>query len=357
MQPINNRVSAAYLKACFGYVFDIIKERNIDTDEVFHQLNLSPIGRSSPNHFLNWLDYRKLLFHLNVSDTIPEVGLLVGERIGLGDLGVLGYASLTPRTFGQSLQLDVDNSNLLGWGMPGLSMRSNKDYTEIHFFSEKITNHAQPLIEQWMTLCHKGTKWKLELNKNFDPNEMQFDVPYPKPNYVNDSIRIFGASKINYSENTCVWRYPRKWNEFVLDSHNPDMESLCRHQLSLLNKIKLAKHDVIISEVIAFILLNSDDGIPDMKNAAKNINMSVSTLRRRLKSGGTTYAKLIDAHRKEKAGQLVGSSQVDLKNIAYQIGYNHTASFHVAFKNWYQSTPKEYREQKRALLEIDKGFN
>lgn len=87
---------------------------------------------------------------------------------------------------------------------------------------------------------------------------------------------------------------------------------------------------------------------PGMAEAARQLNLSVSTLQRRLTAEGTTFQLLKDQLRRDLAILKLSTSREPLARIAAELGFSESAVFQRAFKAWTGSAPGQYRRQTRA---------
>jgi AraC-like DNA-binding protein len=84
---------------------------------------------------------------------------------------------------------------------------------------------------------------------------------------------------------------------------------------------------------------------PTLEELAERTHSSTRTLKRKLAQQGTSYRKLVDELRKERATTLLSSTELPLEKIAAMLGYSDTASLHRSFRRWFHSTPEAYRKQ------------
>lgn len=87
---------------------------------------------------------------------------------------------------------------------------------------------------------------------------------------------------------------------------------------------------------------------PTVVDMASKLNMSVRTLRRRLKDYGTTYQQFKDDLRRDAAARLLRRPELKINAISALLGFDEPSAFHRSFKKWTGMTPGEYRQQ-RAL--------
>lgn len=76
---------------------------------------------------------------------------------------------------------------------------------------------------------------------------------------------------------------------------------------------------------------------------ARTLNMSVSTLQRRLKNEQTSYQQLLDQVRREAAIRFMVDPNLTLTEIAFLCGFSDSATFNRSFKRWQGVTPGDYR--------------
>jgi AraC-like DNA-binding protein len=67
------------------------------------------------------------------------------------------------------------------------------------------------------------------------------------------------------------------------------------------------------------------------------------TLARQLRDEGTTFTNILTEIRREKALHLVRHTNMPLKRVAAELGFNSDASFNMAFKSWTGTAPMKFR--------------
>lgn len=81
--------------------------------------------------------------------------------------------------------------------------------------------------------------------------------------------------------------------------------------------------------------------------AAQLINTSSVTLRRRLRSEGTSFSQILTACQHNEAEKQL-STQMPIKTIALHLGFSDDRAFRRAFKRWSGQAPTEFRSQCKA---------
>ena len=99
-----------------------------------------------------------------------------------------------------------------------------------------------------------------------------------------------------------------------------------------------------ITEMVKWIIKHSlAGGRPDIQTIAREIGMSNRTLQRRLSEEGTSFKSLLTQTRHNQAREYLRDSSLDIKEVAFLIGYEDQNSFYRAFHLWEGDTPSNWR--------------
>jgi AraC-like DNA-binding protein len=85
----------------------------------------------------------------------------------------------------------------------------------------------------------------------------------------------------------------------------------------------------------------------DMERAARELGLSVRSLRRRLHDEGTSYRALTQSVLQKSACSMLRNPALTLQAISHALGFASSMTFHHTFKRWTNLTPTEYRESAR----------
>ncbi|TBR42201.1 AraC family transcriptional regulator [Marinomonas agarivorans] len=98
------------------------------------------------------------------------------------------------------------------------------------------------------------------------------------------------------------------------------------------------------SQVMSMLGRDFSRETPSAEEIANVLNMSVSTMRRRLTEENTSYQKIKDECRKEAAITYMNAPQLSINDIASLMGFDEPSAFFRSFKKWTGMTPGEYRK-------------
>lgn len=101
-----------------------------------------------------------------------------------------------------------------------------------------------------------------------------------------------------------------------------------------------------ITEMIKWIMKRSlTAGRPNIKTVASELGMSGRTLQRRLTDEGTSFKSLLTQVRHEQAREYLADPSLDIKEVAFLIGFEDQNSFYRAFRLWEGDTPSNWRTE------------
>lgn len=82
---------------------------------------------------------------------------------------------------------------------------------------------------------------------------------------------------------------------------------------------------------------------PEFDMIATSLNMTPSTLRRRLDDEGQSFQAIKDHLRRDVAIEYLAHTSKSVAEIAAELGFSEASAFHRAFKKWAGASPGEYR--------------
>ena len=98
-----------------------------------------------------------------------------------------------------------------------------------------------------------------------------------------------------------------------------------------------------LRKVLQMIASDSPRKIHDL---ALECNLSESHLQHLFKQGtGVGLGRLLSEQRMQRAADLLGQTNLSIKEIAWIAGYEHTSSFTRAFERHYREAPRSYRQK------------
>ncbi len=124
-------------------------------------------------------------------------------------------------------------------------------------------------------------------------------------------------------------------------SANPQL-ALINDQIIIETLARLDKNN-IIAQVKTQILKQLPSGKVTDETVADAIYIAQRSLQRKLQKENTTFRSILNEVRKELAQKYLQNSNMNLIDVAFNLGFSEYSSFSRAFKNWTGVTPSAYR--------------
>lgn len=103
------------------------------------------------------------------------------------------------------------------------------------------------------------------------------------------------------------------------------------------------QHSRSVTETVIRIIKRSLTRNPDIQVIAKELGMSDRTLQRRLSGEDTSFQRLLTQAKHEQAKLYLADPLLDIKEVAFLLGYEDPNSFYRAFRLWEGETPANWR--------------
>ncbi len=112
------------------------------------------------------------------------------------------------------------------------------------------------------------------------------------------------------------------------------------------------EEDTTAVQILQYIEEHYNDG--SLAELASSLHYDPSWLSREIKSyTGKTYTELVQEKRMVQASFLLTNTDLNVDEIAYQVGYDNISYFHRLFRKKYDLSPKKYRTANRLTAETE----
>jgi AraC-like DNA-binding protein len=103
-------------------------------------------------------------------------------------------------------------------------------------------------------------------------------------------------------------------------------------------------HRDLVGEVQVILASENPIGVPSAPAVASKLGLKPRTLHRLLVKQGTSFTRLLEAKRYDRAKQLLRDPVAPILSIAWSLGYADASAFSRAFRRWSGMTPNEWRK-------------
>lgn len=168
---------------------------------------------------------------------------------------------------------------------------------------------------------------------------------YPAPPHEWTYEQLFQCDVI-FNQSSCGFSFNTRYLSKPLVRSYQDLQAWLKDTpTDLLNMP--GRETSISSQIKAELLLQFSRGarFAPFEQLCESLHMSPQVTRRRLSEDGSSFQKLKDNIRCDRACQLLKNSELPIDLIADRIGFSEPAALNRAFKKWTGQTPAQYREQ------------
>jgi AraC-like DNA-binding protein len=163
------------------------------------------------------------------------------------------------------------------------------------------------------------------------------------PAHHREYDRVFkGAERFNQSFTGI--EFPRKLLDLPQLHHDPRLYALIHAEARRSIDI-VARGPSHAERLKRYLSARPPGRIPNMVVAARELGMSVRSLRRRLAEEGVSYRALVQARLEEAAIQALQTPGRSVQEAAAATGFSDCTAFHRAFKHWTGVTPAAFQRR------------
>ncbi|HET8850688.1 MAG TPA: AraC family transcriptional regulator [Marinobacter sp.] len=170
----------------------------------------------------------------------------------------------------------------------------------------------------------------------------------PEPGHFHRFRRLVGVPvEFNASQNALVIPV----SQLALPVLFSDEQLAQRSMAECEQALKQLQADAGFACRVRRVIETSHPFPPKLARVASTLFVSERTLKRRLQEEQASFQNLVDQVRLERARDLLGSTGLNLGQIADTLGYADAANFTRAFKRWTGLSPSQFRAREAQPLQ------
>lgn len=273
-------------------------------------------------------------------------GMLSGDKVPNGTFRMMCHSIIHCQTLEKAVYRASDFHEICrGAQIKPLLVRKGRfaritfsptDHADIDF-DNFLSSEPPVRIRTSLSMWHHFISWligsRVELKAAY--------FTFPEPEDADDYDALF-QSEVRFDQHD---------NALVFSASYLD-HPVVQTENSLRGFLKTAPYQLIAmvnndrslkARVVALIGKDFSRELPSADQVASALNLSVSTLRRRLLEEGTSYQKIKDDCRRKAAIGYMNSVQLSINDVAGLMGFDEPSAFFRSFKKWTGQTPGEYR--------------
>ncbi|MCF4763307.1 AraC family transcriptional regulator, partial [Acinetobacter baumannii] len=166
---------------------------------------------------------------------------------------------------------------------------------------------------------------------------------YPRPAHADEYDALFFAPVMQFDAPRTEITFAADYLDLPIRQDEKTLEEFLKAAPAQL-LVKFKNTNSLTSRIREVLKSQIGEEMPTLNDVASMLYLSPQTLRRRLAAEGKSYQGVKDALRRDAAIHLLLNPELTLEDVAQQVGFSETSTFHRAFKKWTGVTPGLYRQ-------------
>ncbi len=268
-----------------------------------------------------------------------DLGLLVGQRTRLADLGLAGQLALCGETVEEGLQQFIQHYNLHDTAATMYLAVSGGYARFVWAIAEPGISNTTHIQLAAMTIAFNfmqdlcGAGWLPTV----------VTVASRSPANSQPCHRYFRAP-VRFDSDESSMVFEQRW----LDRPLPPVDPQTRHRIETEARARQAIVAVNFPDTLRMVLRKKLlIGDCSMDSVAQLLGIHRRTLDRRLQPHGLRYSELLESVQADIARQLLVDTTMPVQDVAEALRFSNAANFATAFRRWTGVTPSEFRRTAR----------
>jgi AraC-like DNA-binding protein len=321
----------------------VATEMGVPVADVLAGTSVTPTDLQDPEGDISTADEVTMARNLLRLTRDPAgIGVVVGSRINLTNLGMFGFAAMASGTLRELLSIGLrffslstlHASILLSEGPTESEIVLDASHLPDdvrRFFVERDIAGIAATVPSFVrpVLARHAHQIRVELAAA---------EQYLRPLLVGVEIH-----QMAFDCGRSVVRVPRGMLDEPLPQADPHTLAVC---ITACERIleRRQRHRGLSARVRSK-LLSAPGEMPNLDTVAASLHVHPRTLRRRLAEEGTSFRTLTNDVRATLAAELLSQVGLTVEQVARRLGYAETAAFNHAFSRWYGVAPNAYRRR------------
>lgn len=314
-----------------------VKRLGLDIDTLLSHVGIEaellkqPKARISPDQYTQ---FARMLWLVTQDE---HIGFDVQPR-KLGTFAMMCQLIIHCKTLGEALERSTEFYRLFGdeW-----SVNLERDKHEARLIPA-IPPKYDPdhfVTESMLMIWHGLASWLIE--RRIPLERVHFS--YDRPKHADEYDALFFAPVIQFNAQRTEVTFAADYLDLPIRQTEETLaEFLKTAPAGLLVKFK--NTNSLTNRIRDVLKSHIGEEMPTLNDVAAMLYLSPQTLRRRLATEGKSYQAVKDALRRDAAIHLLLRHDLTLEDVAQQVGFSETSTFHRAFKKWTGVTPGLYRQ-------------
>ena len=318
-----------------GTLIDLLCELGVDRQDFLRRCRLDESELTSET----LIDQDRVSLATELAARVsgdPAIGLAAGQRLNINTHGPLGYAAMASEDLEHALHLLVRY----------YKVQTPRAHFELHRQGGRLAVVCEPSFQieamPWLTSeflvssIYTSTEFLLRGSLQGCEICFRFAEPDHSPKYLQ-----FFRAPCRFQQTFTGFLIPLTLAQQPLMSADAVAASLFEKRCEDLRK---EIEGGLLSERIRELQIRRMGQFLSQAEVARRLNLSVSTLHRKLADEGHSYKALLAEIKKDAALEHLRNGAMTIDQIAHLLGFSDASNFRRAFIAWTGVTPSQFRQ-------------
>ncbi len=314
-----------------------VRRLNIDLNVILNRAGIDAELLTQPRARVSPDQYTRLAQTLWLVSQDEHLGFGRSPR-RLGTFAMMCRLIIHAGTLGKALERGSQFYRLFGdeWSM-GIARDTHDARLSVHIPMDRDPEHF--ITEGMLMVWHGLASWLIE--RRIPLERVQF--AYPEPSHISEYDALFFSPIMRFDQQRTEITFAADYLDLPIRQTEASLDEFLKTAPAQL-LVKFKNSSSLTSRIREVLKTHIGEEMPTLNDVASRLYLSPQTLRRRLATEGKSYQTVKDNLRRDAAIHLLLRPELTLEDVAQQVGFSETSTFHRAFKKWTGVTPGLYRQ-------------
>lgn len=314
-----------------------VRRLNIDLNVILNRAGIDAELLTQPRARVSPDQYTRLAQTLWLVSQDEHLGFGRSPR-RLGTFAMMCRLIIHAGTLGKALERGSQFYRLFGdeWSM-GMARDTHDARLSVHIPMDRDPEHF--ITEGMLMVWHGLASWLIE--RRIPLERVQF--AYPEPSHISEYDALFFSPIMRFDQQRTEITFAADYLDLPIRQTEASLDEFLKTAPAQL-LVKFKNSSSLTSRIREVLKTHIGEEMPTLNDVASRLYLSPQTLRRRLAAEGKSYQTVKDNLRRDAAIHLLLRPELTLEDVAQQVGFSETSTFHRAFKKWTGVTPGLYRQ-------------
>lgn len=337
---LGRRVPSGYIRIGAGIAIPtVLHDLNVPSEPLLRSVGIPPSLFADPDNALPFREFCQFLSLCIEFTKRDDFGLLVCERAGASNLGLVGFL----------LQQAPDVRTALN-DLVRYLHHHDRGATPFMKISNGVVALGYSIAEPNLPATEHIYDGALAIVRNImrafcgpDWTPVEVTLSRKRPSESKRHERFFGAP-VSFGEERNAVFFKEDALDTPIRAADPMLRRMLQEQVNLLEAEEGHNLAEQVRRLLRTALLTSGTSLGDLSDL---LHMNRRTLARHLEAEGTSFKKLSDEVHFDIARHLLANTALSVTEVGVALNYSEASAFTRAFRGWAGVTPTEWRTHHR----------